>query len=127
MYLSKQLADQLYIFQYPLRPPNQKYDKTIIKTSAIKPNNQEVKLDIGLKINSVNFDMSKAEEIAINADGPSGFRDNDNITLFENNFMDKQSLSSCKSVEDCSKYAVGTVHGNEIHITPLTGKILNVT
>lgn len=121
MYLSKQLSDQLYIFQYPLRPSDQKSDKSLIKTSAIKPNNQEVKLEMGLKINSVNFDMSKAEEIAINADGPSGFRNDNDNTIFDNNFMDKQCLQSSKSIEDCNKYALATLHSNEIHLTPLKG------
>lgn len=124
MYLSKQLSEQLYVYQFPLRPPQNKLDvKTNIKTSAVKPNNQEVRLEIGLNVNSANFDVSKAEEIAINADGAPGWREEGNSLMFESNIMDKQVLTSCKSVEDCSKYAVGVVHGNEIHITPVKGMV----
>lgn len=66
--------------------------------------------------------MSKAEQIAINADGPAGYRENESNVMFESNIMDRQSYTSCKTVEDCSKYAVGVVHGKEIHITPVKGK-----
>lgn len=104
-----------------MRPPDHKYDKAQIRSCAIKPINQEIKIDVGLNINSVNFDVSKAEEIAINADGASGYRDSENGVMFDNNLMDKQCFTSCKAVEDCSKYAVGVVHADEIHITPLKG------
>lgn len=126
VYLSKQLSDHLYIYQYPLRQSNLKYDTAVIKSCAIKPQHKEVKLEMGLNVNSMNFDMNKAEEIAINTDGSAGFnREKDEEAIFENEIMDKQSFISTKAVEDCSKYAVGIVHGNEIHITPLKGKIFH--
>lgn len=124
VYLSKQLSDHLYIYQYPLRQSNLKYDTAVIKSCAIKPQHKEVKLEMSLNINSMNFDMNKAEEIAINTDGAAGFnREKDEEAIFENEIMDKQSFISTKAVDDCSKYAVGIVHGNEIHITPLKGII----
>lgn len=65
--------------------------------------------------------MGKAEEIAINTDGAAGYREKENDVLFENDIMDKQYFTSSKAIECSSKYAVGVVHGNEIHVTPLKG------
>lgn len=121
VYLSKQLSDQLYIYQYPLRPPHLKYHTSVIRSCAIKPQHQEVKLEVALNIHSSNFDMGKAEEIAINTDGAAGYREKENDVLFENDIMDKQYFTSSKAIECSSKYAVGVVHGNEIHVTPLKG------
>lgn len=76
---------------------------------------------MGLNVHSINFSVSKAEEIAINSDGATGYREKENDVLFENEMMDRQAFASSKAVENCSKYAVGFIHGNEIHVTPLKG------
>lgn len=69
VYLSKELANQLYIFQYPVKPPSCTFEKARVMNSRIKPNHQEVRIEFALDTSSENYDYSKGEQIAINTDG----------------------------------------------------------
>jgi hypothetical protein len=40
--------------------------------SCIKPQHQEVKLELALDVHSANYDTSRGEQIACNADGVAG-------------------------------------------------------
>lgn len=69
VYLSRTLAKNLYIYQYPARPANRDWSDVQIVNAALKPKNQVVRLEVGLDTNSDKFCSSVAEQIAINTDG----------------------------------------------------------
>ncbi|CAH0563680.1 unnamed protein product [Brassicogethes aeneus] len=117
---SKKLEDSLYLFQYPLK---RKLDPTEMNVQKcfFKPVNDEVKLEIGLNINSPNFDTGKAEIIAHEVDGPLHKKQKDKQIYFENEMVDKVFLQSSTSVQNCKKYAVAAYNGKEIHLTTLKG------
>lgn len=69
VFLSKALADNLVILQYPVRPGNRDWNDIQIKNAAIKPKNQMFRLEVGLDTYSDKYCQSKGEQIAINTDG----------------------------------------------------------
>lgn len=119
IYLSKRLENQLYLFQYPLKPKASR-QKINIRKAYFKPKNQEVKLEQVVDPTSKNFDLFKAEQLAKEIDGDN--RKPETEPFFENEIVDKVMLSSVKAVGNASKYAVGVYKDNEFHITPLSGK-----
>ncbi|XP_017884887.1 DNA-directed RNA polymerase III subunit RPC5 [Ceratina calcarata] len=121
VFLSKTLADKLFIFQYPVRPARDGYDNATFLKTSIKPENQEVLIEVALDTHSVTYDKSKGEQIAINADGDSGVDQEDDERAFDSNLMDKTILQSSRALPDCSNYAVGIFQDGELHITPLRG------
>ena len=91
VFLSKNLLQKLYVFQYPLRSvavetekPNVVAVSYFLKTfhflrhisidyifkARIKPKLQEIELELELSTKTPNYDKSKGEQICINADGP---------------------------------------------------------
>ena len=50
VFLSKQLSDHLYLFQYPVRPVNMKYDDIPHLCARVKPVQQKVKRDGNLPV-----------------------------------------------------------------------------
>ncbi|XP_069124051.1 DNA-directed RNA polymerase III subunit RPC5-like [Argopecten irradians] len=114
VYLSKTLADKLYLFQYPVRPAHMTYDETPHLNTKIKPNQKKVEIEIGLNTRGDNYARSKGEQIAINVDGNT-----DSSGHYNSGMMDKQVLSSVTSTETASRYGVGVWKDGEIHLTPL--------
>lgn len=57
--MSKRLAENLYIFQYLNKLPHNNMTKEKIKKCSVKPKFQEVNLEVGLNIESMNYDTSK--------------------------------------------------------------------
>lgn len=83
VFLSKTLADKLFIFQYPVRPAREGYDNATFLKTSIKPENQEVLIEVAIDTQSVNYDHSKGEQIAINADGDSKTDQEDDEKAFD--------------------------------------------
>lgn len=123
VFLSKTLADKLFIFQYPVRPAREGYDNATFLKTSIKPENQEVLIEVAIDTQSVNYDHSKGEQIAINADGDSKTDQEDDEKAFDGNLMDKTILQSSRALPNCSNYAVGIFQDGELHVTPLKGVI----
>ncbi|CAK9834119.1 DNA-directed RNA polymerase III subunit RPC5 [Anthophora retusa] len=123
VYLSQTLADKLFIFQYPVRPAWKGYDNTTFLKTSIKPENQEVLIEVAIDTHSINYDQSKGEQIALNADGDSKIDQTDDEKAFDSNLMDKTLLYSSRALPNCSNYAVGVFQDGELHITPLRGII----
>lgn len=71
VYVSQTLAKQLFIYQYPTRPAFSTSGENNIVKSCIKPQLQEVELEISIDTRSSNYDSGRGEQIAINADGVS--------------------------------------------------------
>jgi len=114
------------------------YDSAEVISSKVKSKQQQVELTIGLNTTSSNYDDSKGEQIALNVDGcdvhnvgdisrskrKSGAVNhtaNDTNLNFPDGRMDRQVLTSTRTVQDTSRYAVGILDQNELHITPIEG------
>ncbi|XP_076650808.1 RNA polymerase III subunit E [Halictus rubicundus] len=123
VFLSKTLADKLFIFQYPIRPAKDGYDNATVLKSSIKPQNQEVLIEVEIDTHSVNYDQSKGEQIAINADGDAKSDQDVDEKAFDSHLMDKTVLQSSRALPNCSNYAVGVFQDGELHLTPLRGVV----
>lgn len=129
VYLSRTLAEKLFLFQYPIRKSSIGYDSANVIQSCIKPIHQEVKLELELDTSNPNYDTSKGEQIALNVDGMSKAplkqdnRKQEDPKYFQGTMMDKQILQSTRAVIGCSQYAIAVVNDKELHATPLQGII----
>lgn len=122
VFLSKTLAEKLFIFQYPIRSAREGYDNATFLKTSIKPENQEARIEVALDTDNVNYDQSKGEQIAMNVDGAS--KPEDEVEkAFDSQIMDKTVLHSTRALPDCSNYAIGVFQDGELHLTPLKGII----
>ncbi|EFX88642.1 hypothetical protein DAPPUDRAFT_206352 [Daphnia pulex] len=125
VFLSKNLLQKLYVFQYPLRSVAVEMERPHVAASRIKPKLQEVELELELPTHTPNYDRSKAEQIVINTDGQNKCDKPDHQNFFKGSFMDKITYTSTKALLDPGRFAVGIVVDNELHLNPLHG-ILHV-
>ncbi|KAK3930241.1 DNA-directed RNA polymerase III subunit RPC5 [Frankliniella fusca] len=121
VYVSQTLAKQLFIYQYPTRPAFSTYPENPIVKSSIKPQLQEVELELGIDTRSVNYDSGRGEQIAINADGVSSSSKSGDEPVFPSGKMDHMTLKSSRLLPDSSNYAIGVLNDGELHLTPLKG------
>ena len=87
--MSKRLADKLFIFQYPLKPTGDGYDSANFIKTAIKPEHQEVTIEVEINTHDPHYDVNRGQAIAANAETHSK-RDEEDDKLFDrfvyNNF-----------------------------------------
>lgn len=138
VFLAQSLAKQLFLYQYPVRPCSMSYDSAQVISSKVKSKQQQVEITMALNTSSSNYDESKGEQIALNVDGceahnagdksrskiKNGQLDqslNDSNLNFPDGRMDRQVLTSTRAIRDTSRYAIGVLDKNELHITPLEG------
>nr|CAD7409402.1 unnamed protein product [Timema poppensis] len=69
------LHDKLFLYQYPLQQHDRGYDESNILKSCIKPQHQEVRLELAIDTRNPNYDTSKGEQFAINVDGSGNKKD----------------------------------------------------
>lgn len=119
VYLSKALAENLYLLQYPVKASAATFDDGQVVNSCVKPINQQIKVDYALNTASKNYDSFKGEQFAIAADGKD--KDRQQKPTFRSGTMDKQSFLSSKPIEDVNRYMVCVLQDREIHATPLKG------
>ncbi|XP_077979709.1 DNA-directed RNA polymerase III subunit RPC5-like [Glandiceps talaboti] len=117
VYLSKGLAENLYLLQYPVRPASMPYDDFEVTSARIKPKQQKIEMEFSLDTKSPNYAKSKGEQIALNVDGMNKTGD----TVYSSNLMDKQLLTSSHTASSVSRYSVGLLKDGELHLTPLHG------
>lgn len=91
-----------------------------IKKCFFKQHNEEVKLELGINVDSPNYDSGRAEIIAQEVDGDRETAKKDS-RYFENEIVDKVILQSLKAADQPNRYAVATYNGKEIHLTALKG------
>ncbi|KAJ8929805.1 hypothetical protein NQ314_017402 [Rhamnusium bicolor] len=115
---SKHIEDILHLFQYPLKR-KQCTNEHNIKKCFYKPENQEVKLELAINVESPNFDAGRAEIIAHEVDGDTDSSKKDKQVFFEREIVDRVFLQSSKTIKDANRYAVATYNGSEIHLTAL--------
>lgn len=73
----------LYIFQYPLKPNRDGYDNSTFAKTCIKPENQEVVIDVEIDTQDSHYNVNRGETIAANAEIPAK-RDQDEDDKFFN-------------------------------------------
>ncbi|EDW70102.1 DNA-directed RNA polymerase III subunit RPC5 [Drosophila virilis] len=123
VFLSKNLQDNLYLFQYPTKTQLLNHDDAVVVNCCVKPFTQEVKVDFGLNIESNHYDRFKGEQFAVAADGkntygaatPKGAE----RPTYKRGIVDKQAFTSTRSLTDISKYVVGIYTDKELHLSPL--------
>lgn len=119
MFLSKNLQENLFLFQYPTKTQVSNFETAAaVVNCCAKPVNQEVKVDFALDTESPFYDRFKGEQLALAADGKSiakGER-----PTFKRGIMDKQAFVSSTSLDDVSKYIVGIYADKELHLSPLS-------
>ncbi|KAL2740836.1 DNA-directed RNA polymerase III subunit RPC5 [Vespula squamosa] len=123
VFLSKTLENKLFIFQYPIRPARDGYDNATFLKTSIKPENQEVRIEVAVDTYSLNYDKMKGRQIAVNADGNSKTEQEDDEKVFDSDLMDKTVLHSSRALPECTNYAAAVYQDGELHITPLKGII----
>src|ERR1043166_39069 len=78
IYLSQQLANQLYIIQYPVRPRTNPYvGNNIPQEARFKQHSQKLELDIPLQINSQWYNRDRGEELVL------GLNDKEARTIYD--------------------------------------------
>ncbi|XP_017048722.1 DNA-directed RNA polymerase III subunit RPC5 [Drosophila ficusphila] len=124
VFLSKNLQDSLYLFQYPTKTELPNHDDSVIVNCCVKPISQEVKVDFGLDIESAHFDRFKGEQFAVAADGKNTYgaapQKGQERPTYKRGIMDKQAFTSTRSLTDVAKYIVGIYTDREVHLSPLT-------
>ncbi|XP_029834882.3 DNA-directed RNA polymerase III subunit RPC5 [Ixodes scapularis] len=116
VYISKALADRLYLLQYPLRPANLSYDEEHCLDARVKPKQHKVELEFALNTHDPSYDHVRGEQFAANANTGS---DQGKEPFFQSNTMDKQILTSTRAVTSAENYAVGLLRPGELHLSPL--------
>ncbi|KAH8286272.1 hypothetical protein KR054_005697, partial [Drosophila jambulina] len=124
VFLSKNLQDSLYLFQYPTKTELPNHDGAAVVNCCVKPFAQEVKVDFGLDIESRHFDRFKGEQFAVAADGKNSYGaappKGQERPTYKRGIMDKQAFVSSRSITDVGKYIVGIYTDREVHLSPLT-------
>lgn len=69
VYLSKTLANNLFVFQYPIKKIDVNLNDAEVVRTCVKPLNEEVKIDFKLDTASNHYDAFKGEQLAIAVDG----------------------------------------------------------
>ncbi|CAH1987468.1 unnamed protein product [Acanthoscelides obtectus] len=113
---SNHLENYLHLFQFPLQRQDSK-DEQVIRKCFVKPQNEEIQLELAINTDSPNFDVDRAEFIL-----KGTFQDtSDKDEHFKNKIIDRVLLQSQKTIKEANKYAVATYNGKEIHLTALKG------
>ncbi|KAK7019780.1 DNA-directed RNA polymerase III subunit RPC5, partial [Halocaridina rubra] len=120
VYLSKTLAQQLYVLQYPVRPLSHTYDESTIIKTKVRPRSGQIEMELGLRTRGPTYDKSKGEQIALNVDGAFRDKRDSEDNFYKSNVMDKLVLTSTKSLCDVNRYAVGVVRDKSLHLTPIS-------
>lgn len=119
VYISKALAENLYLLQYPQRSVGRSYNEEQCVAARVKPKQQKVELEFALNTTDPSYDSVRGEQFAANADTSSS-RSGDQKPFFESSRMDKQILTSVKSSSAAENYAVGVLRPGELHLSPLS-------
>lgn len=118
MFLSQELADRLYLLQYPLRPTNRPYVDGSGGAPAvrIKPDQDKLEMTYALNVHASSYDQLKGTELADNTlpDDPASTK----TPMYPSGVMDSQILRSSK-VPMRTHYVAGMFCEDGLHLTPL--------
>ncbi|KAL0278358.1 UNVERIFIED_CONTAM: hypothetical protein PYX00_000196 [Menopon gallinae] len=117
VFLSQTLSKGLVVYQFPYGDGGLNPSNSNVIQCSIKENPHEIMLELERNTNSVNYSLARGEQIAINVDGRDALSKNPEDVTFPKSVMDRQTYIS-KSYSDLN-FAVGVLHENELHLTPL--------
>ncbi|KAJ7361996.1 DNA-directed RNA polymerase III subunit RPC5 [Desmophyllum pertusum] len=134
VYLAQTLANNLYLFQYPVRPADITYDNVPHIGARIKPEQQKVELELSINTSSANYYAPRGEQIAHDVDGPTpSSASEEKDSFFSSDKMDKQVLTSSLASEDVSRILWAFLEKwrkfrrdqsqRELHLTPIHGTL----
>lgn len=106
--LSQDLADQLYVLQYPLRPAWRGYDSTMLEAVRFKANTQILEMEYRLK----EEEQQRTQQTKISS-ATTGVEYEDPTKSM------KTHLVRSAVVPNKSNYLVGLYRENELYVTPL--------
>lgn len=127
VYLSTKLAQNLYLFQYPLRQLPFK-PETGPCAARIKPKSNMLEVDIPLDTRAPTYDKARGDDMASAVSGEKfktvfDQEDNDYSGRPQTRaLLDKQTLGSTL-IPSKTKYLVGVLRDKELHVTPLTNTV----
>ncbi|KAL3236912.1 hypothetical protein MRX96_022162 [Rhipicephalus microplus] len=119
VYISKALANSLYLLQYPHQPFGSIINEEQCVSARVKPKQHKVELEFALDTRNSSYDRLRGEQLAANADG-GGDRTSGQKQTFNSSMMDKQLLTSTKSSSSAEAYAVGILRPGELHLSPVS-------
>lgn len=121
VFLSKTLADNVHVLQYPLLNPQSSLNQAKVINSCVKPVTQQLKIDFALDASSINYDAFKGDQLAQAADGKQEGkqRQKGEKPTFKSGRMDKQSYTSSTSVKGIDRFVVALIQNGEVHLTPI--------
>ncbi|XP_076448701.1 DNA-directed RNA polymerase III subunit RPC5-like [Babylonia areolata] len=117
VYLSRSLASNLYVLQYPLRPGTMPLCDLEHTCARVKPKQKLVELGLALDTRSPNYCRSRGEQFAVNAGG--GNNSEEERRYFRSGMLDTQILRSRPSLINTDRCAVGLLKDDELHLTPV--------
>lgn len=109
MILTKTLADQLHIIQFPIKNNSYSLDKKNIIGCGLKPESQQMKIDFALDTASQHYDAFKGEMM-----GPKDEPENSRRYASR---LEKITLNS--SLVNDQRYAVGVMVDKQLHLMPV--------
>lgn len=122
IYLSKNIQ-HLALYQFTSRKANDQLDRSRVVASTVKPVNQEARMEFALDTRSKHYDAFKGDQFAVAADGQKGAG---GARTFADGRMDRQAFVSTRPLENTDRFLVGVMQDKEIHVTPLSGGILQM-
>ncbi|XP_065213106.1 DNA-directed RNA polymerase III subunit RPC5 isoform X2 [Planococcus citri] len=116
VYLCKELADKLHLFQFPCKPADTNCSKNIL-SSRIKPESGIIELDNGLNTESEFYDPYVGEELAVTDSAKQTAKEKPKSSKL----LDRITFQSQRSVlkKDITCYSIATIYDGKFCITPL--------
>lgn len=100
IYATKRLADHLYLFQYPIRPPNRPYEYPEQPVEArMKPRSGHIEIEIPIP--------------------ETDYYDQQRATRWTDEPLKRQTIGG--TITKGRNYLIGVMRGDELHVTPLKG------
>ena len=81
----------IYLFQYPIRPNNRKYDETVFLNARMKEKHALVEMDLLVDTQSTNYSSARGKQLADSTNNEPGKQ------YFQSDRMDKQTIASTNS------------------------------
>ncbi|XP_077528170.1 DNA-directed RNA polymerase III subunit RPC5-like [Haemaphysalis longicornis] len=121
VYISKALADQLYLLQFPHQSTEREYADEQCVGVRVKPKQKKVALEYALDTDDPSYDRARAEQFSENAnsgdDNLTGCKDGTQAA--SSNVMDREILTSTRLPGTAENCAIGILRQGELHLTPL--------
>ncbi|XP_014248704.1 DNA-directed RNA polymerase III subunit RPC5 [Cimex lectularius] len=116
VFLTHDLSENLFVYQYPVQPAASVGKYNVIK-SQIKPENQEVVLEVSLDTQNANYDKAQGEHLAqiVDKDKPASSR------TYPMKIMDKIKLESKKANINRDNFAIGVMNRRQLILSPIRG------